>query len=257
MDVHALTALLMSTAAGLSTMLGALIIFVSKGKNEKLVTASLGFAGGVMLAISLAELFPESHELLTAPLGTAGGALAAVGSFVGGMALAALLDILVPHEPYDEATGEKPHANLYRVGVISTLAIAVHNFPEGIATFMASYNDTGLGLSVALAIALHNIPEGVSVALPIYFASGSRKKALRYCFLSGISEPIGALMAFLVLRPFLTDALMGVVFALIAGIMVYIAIEELLPSARQYGHDRLALIATLAGMVIMLLTHAL
>lgn len=252
-----MTALALSLGAGLSTLLGAFIIFIGKGKSEKLVTGSLGFAAGVMLAISFAELFPQGQALLLGAWGKARGTLGAVGAFTAGLAMAAAIDRLVPHEQYDEKTGEKPHANLYRVGFISTLAIALHNFPEGIATFMAGFEDAGLGLTVALAIALHNIPEGISVAMPVYYATGDRRKAFKYCFLSGISEPIGALLAFLLLRPFLTEALMGVVFALIAGIMVYIAVEELLPTSRQYGHDRLAVTATFAGAVVMLATFAL
>ena len=256
-DSQTLTALLLSLGAGLSTLLGALIIFVSRGKNEKLVTASLGFAAGVMLAVSFADLFPQGQQLLIGWGGQGKGALAAVAAFAGGLLLAAGLDLLVPHEALDPTTGDKPHANLYRVGFISTLAIGLHNFPEGIATFMAGYEDSAMGLSVALAIALHDIPEGISVAMPIYYGTGSRRLAVKYCFLSGIAEPVGALLAFLALRPFIDDFLLGVVFALISGIMVYIAVEELLPSSRQYGHDRLALWSTLGGVVIMLLTHAI
>ncbi|HIS01250.1 MAG TPA: zinc transporter ZupT [Candidatus Excrementavichristensenella intestinipullorum] len=256
-QANAVTALLLALIAGLCTLLGALIIFFSKGKNERLVTASLGFAAGVMLAVSFADLFPQGQDLLLAWGGHTKGALTAVAAFCGGLALAAGLDLLVPHDVPDPATGDKPHANLYRVGFISTLAIALHNFPEGIATFMAGYENMTLGLSVALAIALHNIPEGISVAMPIYYATGSRKTSLKYCFLSGIAEPVGALLAFLVLRPFISDLLLGSVFALISGIMVYIAVEELIPTSRQYGHHRLALWATLAGVVVMLLTHAI
>lgn len=256
-DAQTLTALLLSLGAGLSTLLGALIIFVSRGKNERLVTASLGFAAGVMLAVSFADLFPQGQQLLISWGGQGKGALAAVAAFSGGLLLAVGLDLLVPHQALDPATGDKPHANLYRVGFISTLAIGLHNFPEGIATFMAGYEDMTMGLPVALAIALHNIPEGISVAMPIYYGTGSRRLAVKYCFLSGIAEPVGALLAFLVLRPFIDGFMLGVVFALISGIMVYIAIEELLPSSRQYGHDRLALWATLAGVIVMLLTHAI
>lgn len=135
------------------------------------------------------------------------------------------------------------------------LAIGLHNFPEGIATFMAGYEDITLGISIAVAIALHNIPEGIAVAMPIYFAIGSKSKAVKYTLLSGIAEPIGALLAFLVLRPFINDFVLGVIFCAVAGIMIYISIEELIPSSRQYGHDRAALVATLAGICLMSLTH--
>lgn len=254
----AIRALILSTLAGLSTMIGALIIVFAKKKdekkNEKLVTISLGFAAGVMVSVSLTDLFPIAHDSLTSFFGNTLGVLLAVVFLVAGMFLAAMLDRLVPHQEFDENIGEAPHKNLLRVGFVSMLAIGLHNFPEGIATFMAGYENATLGFSIAIAIAFHNIPEGIAVAMPIYFGSGSRKKAFGYTFLSGIAEPIGALLAFLVLRPFLNGAVLGAVFSLVAGIMIYIAVEELIPSSRQYGHDRMALIATLTGIAAMPLT---
>ena len=146
-------------------------------------------------------------------------------------------------------------ADLFSTGVISMIAIGLHNFPEGIATFIAAYKDSSLGITVAIAIALHNIPEGLAVAMPIYYATGKKGKALKYCALSGFAEPAGALAAFLILRPFINDVLLGAIFAIVAGIMIYISIEELIPSSRQYGHDRLAVFSTIAGICTMLLTH--
>lgn len=255
MEADALRALLLSFGAGLSTLLGALVIFAPNHKNETLVTISLGFAAGVMISVSFTDLFPNAESLFQAVSGPKLGVLISVGCLLGGILLAAGLDKLVPHQEYDEATGEAPHQNLFRVGFVSMLAIGLHNFPEGIATFMAGYENMTLGLSIAIAIALHNIPEGISVAMPIYFATGSRKKAFYYTFLSGVAEPIGALLAFLVLKPFISDALLGAMFGIVAGIMLYISIEELIPSSRQYGHDRQALIATFAGILLMPLTH--
>ena len=143
------------------------------------------------------------------------------------------------------------------VGVVSMIAIGLHNFPEGIATFMAGYKNISLGVSIALAISLHNIPEGIAVAMPIYYATNNKKKAVFYTFLSGIAEPLGALAAFLILRPFINDVVLGAVFAGVAGIMIYITIEELIPSSRQYGHDTAALLATFAGICLMPLSHAI
>ena len=132
------------------------------------------------------------------------------------------------------------------------MAIGLHyNFPEGIATFMAGYEDMALGISIAAAIAMHNIPEGISVAMPIYFATGNRLKALKYTFLSGIAEPLGALLAFLLLKPYINDFSLGIIFALISGVMLYIAIEELLPSSRQYGYTRESLMAVFCGIALM------
>ena len=165
------------------------------------------------------------------------------------------MDHLVPHDAFDADTGEAPHKNLFRVGFVSALAMALHNFPEGVATFLAGYEDLTLGVSITLAIALHNIPEGISVAMPVWYATGSRRRAFRCTLLSGLTEPVGAVLAFALLRPFLNGLLLGVLFGAVAGIMVYIAVEELIPSSRQYGHDRPALWATLCGICVMPLTH--
>lgn len=248
-------ALLFSLAAGLSTLLGALIVFIVKGKSEKAVTASLGFAAGVMISVSFLDMLPNAADALSQWAGPQLGVICMIASLVAGVLVAAGIDHFVPHEHLEGQ--EQSHGNMYRLGMMSMLAIAVHNFPEGIATFMAGISDAKLGLSIAVAIAMHNIPEGITVAMPVYYATGNKKRALWFTFLSGISEPLGALLAFLVLRPFINDLLLGFVFGLVSGIMLYIAIEELIPSSRQYGYTRLALFSTIAGICIMPLTHIL
>lgn len=256
-SAEATRALLLSLGAGLSTLLGALIVYSANRKNEKLLSVSLGFAAGVMLSVSFTDLLPNAVNLLGEDSGARLGTVWSVLFLAVGLFLAASLDRFVPHQEYDEAQGEKPHQDLFRVGFVSMLAIGLHNFPEGIATFMAAYEDAGLGTSIALAIAMHNIPEGITVALPVYFATGSRLKAFYYTLLSGFSEPLGALFAFLVLQPLITPFLLGAIFAALTGIMLYIAIEELIPSSRQYGYDRPALIATFTGICLMPLTHVI
>lgn len=251
----AIRALGLSLASGLATMLGALIIFITRKKSEKLLTVSLGFAAGVMICVSFVDLFPNAVSSITAYTNQRLGIFLSIVFLAVGLLIAASLDRFVPHQEFDENSGEKPHQNLYRVGFVSMLAIGLHNFPEGIATFIAGYDNAALGLSIALAIAIHNIPEGLTVAMPTYFATGSKRKALKYTFLSGISEPIGAFLAFFILRPFINDMLLGGIFGIVTGIMLYIAIEELIPSSRQYGHDRHALVATFAGICLMPLTH--
>lgn len=251
----AFRALLLSLGAGLSTLLGALMVIFVKGRSEKLVTVSLGFAAGVMVSVSFLDMLPAATNALTIWAGRQMGVVLSVVALLLGVFIATGLDRLVPHE-YKKGE-EKSHGNMYRLGMMSMLAIGVHNFPEGIATFMAGVSDVKLGLSIAVAIALHNIPEGITVAMPVYFATGNKKRAFMYTFLSGISEPIGALLAYLVLRPFLNDLMLGVVFGIVAGIMLYIAIEELIPSSRQYGFTRLALTATFAGICMMPLTHVI
>ncbi|MGI6578290.1 MAG: zinc transporter ZupT [Eubacteriales bacterium] len=251
----ALFALLLSVIAGSSTMLGTVLLFFTKGKSEKLVTASLGFAAGVMLSVSFLDLFPQAKSFIVAFAGNTVGILLTVSFLCLGVLVAAGLDRLVPHEEHGDDGRE--HKNLFRVGFVSMVAIGLHNFPEGIATFMAGYSDRSLGISIMLAIAMHNIPEGISVAMPIYFATGSKLKAVKYTFLSGVAEPIGALLAFILLRPFINDLMMGVIFAIVIGIMLYISIEELIPSSRQYGYKRLSLISVFAGIVLMPLADIL
>ena len=241
----ALRALILSFFAGMSTLLGALTIFFANKKSEKLVTVSLGFAGGVMLSVSFTDLLPNATQLLSEYYNEKLGIFLSVVFLLVGVLFAAMLP---------DGDGKK-HENLFRVGFVSTLAIGLHNFPEGIATFMAGYEDLTLGVSIALAITMHNIPEGISVAMPIYFATGSKLKAFKYTFLSGIAEPIGALLAFLVLKPFINSLTLGMIFGVISGIMLYIAIEELLPSSKQYGYSKEALIAIFAGIILMPLTH--
>lgn len=247
-------ALLISTAAGLATLAGAVIIYIIKDKNERLISASLGLAAGVMICVAFHDLWPHSEAYFTAVYGEQIGLVWAVVFLVTGVLLAAVLDRLVPHEAENNALGGEHH-DLFRLGFISMIAIGLHNLPEGMATFIANYENAGVGTTVALAIALHNIPEGITVAMPIYFSTHSKSKTLFYTFLAGIAEPIGALIAFSLLRIFLNDFTMGIVFAIAAGIMLYIAIEELLPSSRQYGYKRAALIATFAGITIMPLVH--
>lgn len=253
----AIRALILASIAGAATLLGALSIIFVKKKNEKALAISLGFAAGVMLSVSFTDLFPAAKELISSHVGIKRGILLNVAFLALGILISASLDRFVPHQEFDEESGDKPHNNLFRVGFVSMMAIGLHNFPEGIATFMAAYDNLALGVSITIAISLHNIPEGIAVSMPLYFATGSRKKALKAALLSGIAEPIGALIAFLLLRPFINDFVLGSIFSIVAGIMVYISVEELIPSSRQYGHDRLALIATFMGICIMPLTTIL
>ncbi|MGI5859703.1 MAG: zinc transporter ZupT [Tepidanaerobacteraceae bacterium] len=257
MDQRALTALIISLLAGMSTLLGVVAIFLTESKSERVVSSSLGFAAGVMISVSFSDLLPEAQSFITAYMGESRGIVITVLFLVVGILFAMTIDYFVPHEEYDPDKNDKPHQNLYRVGFVSMLAMVLHNFPEGIATFMAGYNDPALGLAIGIAIAFHNIPEGISVAIPIYFATGSKIKAIKYTFLSGIAEPVGALLAFLVLRPFINEFFLGAVFAIVAGIMLYISFEELIPTSRQYGHNRLALISTFVGISIMPLSGAI
>ncbi len=266
MDSNVLTAFLFTMIAGLSTGIGSAIAFIAKKTNTKFLAVSLGFSGGVMIYISMIEIFPKAVEELSAGRDVKTGTiLTAVGFFLG-MFMIALIDKLIPSEenPHEvksiddmseEALLRQEEDNksksLMRTGVFTAIAIAIHNFPEGLATFMAALNDPTLAIPIVIAIAIHNIPEGISVSVPIFYATGSRKKAFIYSFLSGLAEPLGALIGYMILLPFMSPVLQGMIFAATAGIMVFISIDELLPSAREYGEHHLSIYGFVAGMMLM------
>ena len=249
-------AFLNTALAGLATMLGAVIVFFTGSDNKKFLSSALGFSAGVMIYISFMEMMPMATEYFEKTMGERAAGLATLGAFFGSMAVFGLISHLVPEadEPHDLKSGEEMEAAgrekaLEKVGIKSAIAIGVHNFPEGMVTFMTTLLDPAVGVSIA--IAMHNIPEGIGVAAPIYFATGGKKKALWLTFLSGVSEPLGAILAYLVLRPFLTTTLFGIVFAAISGIMVLISFDELLPASRAYGETHLSLVGVIFGMLVM------
>ncbi len=247
--------------AGLCTGIGSALAFFSKRTNKSFLSISLGFSAGVMIYVSMIEIFFKAKDALCAEMGERAGYWITVISFFGGMLLTALIDKLVPsfenpHEPHTvEDMSEEArlaHAGrLLRMGLFSALAIAIHNFPEGLATFVGALKDPALGLSIAVAIAIHNIPEGIAVSVPIYYATGSRRKAFGLSFVSGLAEPLGALVGYTVLAPFMTDSVFGILFAGVAGIMVFISLDELLPTAREYGEHHLAIYGMVVGMAVM------
>lgn len=247
--------------AGLSTGIGSTIAFFAKSTNTRFLSVSLGFSAGVMIYISFMEILPKSIEIIGQQTGPKVSNLVAVSAFFSGMIIIAVIDKLVPsmENPHEIKMVEDLENNqeqirkrkLYRMGMMSAFAIAIHNFPEGLATFIVALQDIKLGLPIAIAIAIHNIPEGIAVSVPIYYATGSRKKAFKYSFLSGLAEPLGAVVGFLVLMPFMNDILFGYIFASVAGIMVFISIDELLPAAREYGQPHLSLYGLMAGMAVM------
>lgn len=250
--------------AGLSTGIGSLMSFFSKEFSPKFLAASLGFSAGVMIYVSLIEIFVKARIALEGALGPRRGYMMTTVAFFVGIAVIALIDKLIPdaenpHEiPAHHEGGEDAHTQkLMRMGFFSALAIAIHNFPEGLATFMAAISDPALGVSIAIAIALHNIPEGVAVSVPIYYATKSRKKAFLYGTLSGLAEPVGAFVGYFLLRRWFNDMTFGFVFASIAGIMVYISLDELLPTAEEYGEHHIAIGGVMAGMIVMAISLVL
>ncbi|MCX7679194.1 MAG: zinc transporter ZupT [Spirochaetes bacterium] len=254
-----LFAFALTIAAGLSTGIGSAISVLAHHTNKKFLSIALGFSAGVMIYVSFVEILAESRTLLSDILGAGKAGWVAVASFFAGISAIGIIDRLVPevenpHEMRmiedmcDEGCHEK---RLLRLGILSAFAIAIHNFPEGIVTFITSISDPSLGVIIALAIAIHNIPEGIAVAVPIYFATGSRKKAFLYSFVSGFAEPLGAVIAYGIMLIFFNKLLVGILMGIVAGIMVFISLDELLPTAREYGEHHLSIFGLIAGMAVM------
>ncbi|HBE89372.1 MAG TPA: zinc transporter ZupT [Elusimicrobia bacterium] len=291
---NAAFALGLTLLAGMATGVGSLIAFAAKRTNYRFLSVSTGFSAGVMLYVSFVEIFHKGSSALVEAYGDPAGHWVNAGSFFAGMLLIGLIDNLVPssenpHETHSEAeeaplhdpkahvpTAKECHeavaagvpgahehirkGKLMRMGLFTALAIGIHNFPEGLATFLAALNDPGLGVAIAVALALHNIPEGISVSVPIFYATGDRRKAFLYSFLSGLAEPVGALIAWMAILFFLGSdgvvppQVMGALFAGVAGIMVYISVDELLPTSRAYGKGHDSIFGLAAGMAVMALS---
>lgn len=260
MEQNVLFAFLLTLFAGLATGIGSLLALVTKRTNKAFLSVSLGFSAGVMIYVSFVEIFVKARDSLMQAHGEVPGTWFTVLSFFGGILLILLIDLLVPshenpHQPrsVEEMHGDKAHEDprLLRMGMFTALAIAIHNFPEGLATFAGALQDPSVGIAIAVAIAIHNIPEGISVSIPIYFATGSRKKAFWLSFLSGLSEPLGAVIGYMILRTLFSPTTFGVLFAGVGGIMVYVSLDELLPAAREYGTEHLSIGGVIAGMLVM------
>ncbi len=255
-------AFLLTTVAGLATGIGSLLAFVSKKENASFLSVSMGFSAGVMIYVSFMELLPSGQSLLET---MAYGKWLGLGFFFMGVCFIGLIDTAIPkHEnPHEffhtirDMKNDKRKLSLLRTGLLTAFAITIHNFPEGFATFISVLNNPISGIGIVLAIALHNIPEGIAVSVPIFYATGNRLKAFWYSFLSGLSEPFGAVIGYFFIYPFLNDAVMGGVFAFISGIMVYISLDELLPAAREYGKNHLSICGVFAGMLVMGVSLAL
>jgi len=289
-------ALGLTLLAGLATGVGSALAFFVKRTNYRFLSVATGFSAGVMLYVSFVEILAKGADALTRAYGDYWAHWVNAGSFFGGILLIGIIDNLIPsaenpHEthtagemaplhdesaplpdfdavaahPEQAAPGAHDHRvnrqKLLRMGLFTALAITIHNFPEGLATFLAALDNPTLGVAIAIAIALHNIPEGISVSVPIFYATGSRRRAFVYSSLSGLAEPVGAAVAYGVLRLWLGSGpemippqLTGILFGGVAGIMVYISLDELLPTSRAYGKGHDSLIGLLAGMIMMALS---
>jgi ZIP family zinc transporter len=260
--------------AGMATGIGSVIAFMAKQTSHRFLSISTGFSAGVMLYVSFVEIFQKGAASLTQAYGPLQGVWLNVGFFFLGILVVGLIDNFIPEKenPHEQpsasalaplhsgqpAVHPQSREKLLRMGLFTAFAIALHNFPEGLATFLAALENPAVGVAIAVAIALHNIPEGISVSVPLFYATGSRAKAFTYSFLSGLAEPVGAVIAYFGLRWIMggeiPSQVMGACFAAVAGIMVYISLDELLPTSRAYGKGHDSLLGLVAGMGVMALS---
>jgi zinc transporter, ZIP family len=244
--------------AGLSTGIGSALAFFTKTTNTKFLSVSLGFSAGVMIYVSLVEIFQKAKDALVIVHGDVAGTWYTVISFFAGIAFIAIIDKLIPsfENPHEVRTvgdidEEVKKSKLMRMGVFTAIAIAIHNFPEGLATFYSGIVDPSIAIPIAVAIAIHNIPEGIAVSVPIYHATGKKRKAFFLSFASGLAEPVGAIIGYTILSSFFDETIFGIIFASVAGIMVFISLDELLPTAEEYGEHHLSIYGLIAGMAVM------
>ena len=274
---NAFLALFLSLLAGLSTTIGSFIAFFMKKPKPRFISFIMGFSAGVMILISFVELLQKSIASI--------GFIFGLTFFFVGMLIMFLIDILISHQYEFEESIEmltkengscEPHlhyghrhkqrhrynrdknnVNLAKTSIFIVFGIFIHNFPEGMVTFVGTLKEVELGLMLALAIALHNVPEGIAVAVPIYVCTGSKKKAFKWSFISGMSEPLGALVTWIILFPFLSDELLSVLLGVVAGVMVYISLDELLPVSRSLGKEHISILGIITGMIVMTISLTL
>ena len=255
-----LPAFLLTLFAGLSTGIGAALAFFTKPGNTKLLSIGMGFSAGVMIYVSFMEILIKSQDEFGALYGETQGDLLGLLCFFLGIGFSSLIDRLIPEDvnPHEFKSEKEVHGTLQgsssllqRTGIFTAIAIAIHNFPEGFATFVSALDGLALGLPIALAIAIHNIPEGMAVSLPIYHATGKRKQAFWYAFASGLAEPVGAIFGYFLLAPLMGELTLGITFGMVAGIMIYISFDELMPSSRVYGNAHTTILGIVLGMAVM------
>lgn len=274
MNKSYLMALLLSTFAGLSTVIGGFVTFFIKENSLKFLSFGLGLSAGVMLFVSLVDLYPNACEMLKNQMGENFVWLAII-FFALGILMAVLIDFFIPdhiqgqmftkqiganEKKIDSADGEKDEnaiisiGKIKKAGILTAIVVAIHNLPEGLATFFLTAQDVMLGLGIVFAIAIHNIPEGMAISIPVYQATHSKRKAFWYSFLSGMAEPVGGVIGFIVIKTLFPNLCIGVLFALVAGIMTYISIDTLLPLSKDYDTGHYSISGVVFGLIIMGIT---
>ncbi len=242
-----LYAIIVSTIAGLSTLIGAFVIFlkIPNNKINEFITLSLSFSIAIMIGISITDLLPQSLLFIYHKYSMLLSIIITLLSFGMGFIIIYFINYL----------NNKSYDSLYKLGLLSMIALMLHNFPEGIATFMGSIKSPSLGIKLAIAILLHNIPEGLSIAIPIYYSSKSKKKALFYTFISGIAEPLGAILTYIILNHYITNLMLNITLLLVSSIMITLAIEEMLPKALEYSKNKYIYIGLGIGLIILLANY--
>ncbi|MDK7675646.1 zinc transporter ZupT [Weeksella virosa] len=252
MEENVLFALALTLIAGLCTGIGSLLSVVYQRFNPKFLCLALAFSAGVMIYVSFVEILGKARSSLMSLYDVKTASIYTTLGFFAGIAFIAALDRFLPESRLPQNNGkENENDKLMRMGLFAALALGLHNFPEGLATFMGAIADPAYGVGITVAIAIHNIPEGIAVAVPIFYATKSRKKAFTYSFLSGLAEPAGALVGYFILKNLMDDYFFGLIFSSVAGIMVYISLSELIPTANEYGNQRLTLWGIIGGMLLM------
>ena len=244
MDKNVVYSLLISSFAGISTLLGGLVVYFKFKDKNSFIAFALSFSLSVMISLSIFELLPDSFITLSSRFGLLVGIIFTTVMFLVGKFLVTKINkkfALLQNKD-----------NLYRVGLLSMIALMLHNFPEGIATFMASYNDLSAGISLGIAIMLHNIPEGISISVPIYYATGSKKRGVIYSLISGLAEPLGAILAFIVLKNYINDITIALVLVIVAGIMITISINEMLPEVNSYNKKNISILGMIIGVILVI-----
>lgn len=228
-------AFLITMIAGLSTLIGIIPIYINFKNINKIICISLAFASGVMTSVSIFSLLPESYKMLN-------NIVLVVIFILIGIIISKLLDKLL----------KEIDNKLYKLGIINTIALMLHNIPEGILTFSTTSINISLGISLAISIIFHNIPEGISISVPIYYSTKSKRKAWFYVFISGFSETLGAIITYLFLYKFINSNFIGITLSLTTGIMIYISLIELLPNSLEYSNKKTSYISFIIGFIFMM-----
>ena len=244
MDKNVVYSLLISSFAGISTLLGGLVVYLKFKDKNGFIAFALSFSLSVMISLSIFELLPDSFITLSSRFGLLVGIIFTTVMFLVGKFLVTKIN--------KKLALLQNKDNLYRVGLLSMIALMLHNFPEGIATFMASYNDLSAGISLGIAIMLHNIPEGISISVPIYYATGSKKRGVIYSLISGLAEPLGAILAFIVLKNYINEITIALVLVIVAGIMITISINEMLPEVNSYNKKNISILGMIIGVILVI-----